>query len=588
MLRASQESVAGGEPPSRRFALGQPEVLPLAVDAPVASSARPASKTSRARLAALFVLLPLAFWLSFPRQELDHLSWFAPAAGDRAVTLHGAGCPVQVAPRNVGPDWRPEQDEEYKQRAVERLQGAVRIRTESFDDMAGPEDPRFDVMGDLHAYLEATFPRVYATLDVEKVQKWGLLLTWKGSDEALKPVVLMAHQDTVPVNPSTVDQWTYPPFDAHLDEDGWIWGRGTADCKNTLIGLFAALDKLIEDDFKPTRTIVLSSGFDEEIGGHRSAAHLASALESRYGNDGVALVLDEGFTGVDTAYGVPFARFGMAEKGAVSVQIEVLTTGGHSSVPLSAHTGIGVLAECIHALEGNPAQPLLQKGNPMLQQLQCAADHGEVDKKWKRRVRDQKQWKKLGEEMAREDPIMRAFLGTTQAVDLIEGGVKLNALPEYASAAVNYRIDFQSTVNDTLERISSILKPVVADLNLTFSAYGSHGDVDNNVVRLSMVGTSAIEPAPLTPTEGDAWDLMAGTTRHIWEGAVVAPSGMVANTDTKYSWPLTRNIYRFVPGSLELIKAFHTVDERIHIDAHLSGVRFFYKLLRNTEGWEAA
>ncbi|TNY18491.1 hypothetical protein DMC30DRAFT_51975 [Rhodotorula diobovata] len=571
--------------------MGKPEVLPLAAEPlPTSTSSPPPTRstsTSRARLAALLVLLPLAFWLSFPRHELDHLSWRAPTQGDRPVSILGASCPVQTEPKNVGPDWRPEQDDAYKQRAIERLQGAVRIPTESYDDMAGPEDPRFDIMGDLHGYLEKTFPRVWATLDVETVQKWGLLLTWKGSDDKLKPVVLMAHQDVVPVNPSTVDQWTYPPFDAHLDESGWIWGRGTADCKNTLIGLFAALDKLIEDDFKPSRTIILSSGFDEEIGGHRSAAYLASTLESRYGKDGVALVLDEGFTGVDTAYGVPFARFGMAEKGAVSVKLEVLTTGGHSSVPLSAHTGIGVLAQCITALEAHPSEPLLQTGNPMLQQLQCAADHGEVDKSWRRRIRNPKQWKKLGREMAREDPIMRAFLGTTQAVDLIEGGVKLNALPEYAAASVNYRIDFLSTVNETLERISSILEPVVAALNLTFSAYGSHKDVDNNVVRLSMVDTSAIESAPLTPTDGGAWDLMTGTTRHIWPGAVVAPSGMIANTDTKYSWPLSRNIYRFVPGSLELIKAFHTVDERIHIDAHLSGIRFFYKLLRNTEGWQA-
>jgi len=102
-----------------------------------------------------------------------------------------------------------------------------------------------------------------------------------------------------------------------------------------------------------------------------------------------------------------------------------------------------------------------------------------------------------------------------------------NALPEYASASVNYRIDFLSSVNETLEHISSILAPVVAGLNLTFSSYGSHDKADNNVVRLSVVESSAIEPAPLTPTAGDAWDLMAGTTRHIWEGAVVAPSGMV-------------------------------------------------------------
>lgn len=83
---------------------------------------------------------------------------------------------------------------------------------------------------------------------------------------------------------------------------------------------------------------------------------------------------------------------------------------------------------------------------------------------------------------------------------------------------------------------------------------------------------------------------------------------------------MTSNIYRFVPASLSLIKDFHTVDERcvlvlallwsrrhrvrllrffsrtyglhllslrIHIDAHLTGIRFFYKLIHNTEGWDA-
>lgn len=30
---------------------------------------------------------------------------------------------------------------------------------------------------------------------------------------------------------------------------------------------------------------------------------------------------------------------------------------------------------------------------------------------------------------------------------------------------------------------------------------------------------------------------------------------------------------------------YHTVDERIHIDAHLSMIRFFYKLIQNSQGW---
>lgn len=46
-------------------------------------------------------------------------------------------------------------------------------------------------------------------------------------------------------------------------------------------------------------------------------------------------------------------------------------------------------------------------------------------------------------------------------------------------------------------------------------------------MRLQVIEGSEIEPAPITPTEGAAWQLMSGTTRHIWQDAIVSPSGMV-------------------------------------------------------------
>lgn len=105
-------------------------------------------------------------------------------------------------------------------------------RTETFDDYGTPyTDPRFDKFAAFHSYLESSFPRVFATLQVEKPQKFGLLVTYAGKQghaalgaAALKPVVLMAHQDTVPVDPGTVAEWEHPPFSGHLDETGWIWG----------------------------------------------------------------------------------------------------------------------------------------------------------------------------------------------------------------------------------------------------------------------------------------------------------------------------------------------------------------------------
>ena len=38
------------------------------------------------------------------------------------------------------------------------------------------------------------------------------------------------------------------------------------------------------------------------------------------------------------------------------------------------------------------------------------------------------------------NPDLRVLAGTTQAIDLIQGGVKANALPEKAWAIVNHRI----------------------------------------------------------------------------------------------------------------------------------------------------
>lgn len=173
-----------------------------------------------------------------------------------------------------------------------------------------------------------------------------------------------------------------------------------------------------------------SQGFDEEIGGRRSARPLSETLLSRYGHNGIALILDEGFTGVDYSpeFNTTFARLGMAEKGAVSVKLEVLTPGGHSSVP-PKHTGIGVMSKLIVALEDSPDSPKLERGNPVLSYLNCAADHGSMSKSLKRSVRNPKRWKKLGEEMAEGDEtgVTRAFLATTQAADLIGGGIKVSA-----------------------------------------------------------------------------------------------------------------------------------------------------------------
>lgn len=62
---------------------------------------------------------------------------------------------------------------------------------------------------------------------------YGLLYECVGTNSSLKPFVMMAHQDVVPVPRQTWDRWTHDPFSGYFDGDR-VWGRGASDDKGTL------------------------------------------------------------------------------------------------------------------------------------------------------------------------------------------------------------------------------------------------------------------------------------------------------------------------------------------------------------------
>ncbi len=94
----------------------------------------------------------------------------------------------------------------------------------------------------LHQMLRETYPLVHEKLRREVVNGYSLLYIWQGKRADLEPVMLMAHQDVVSADPT---EWTYPPFEGKI-VDGFIWGRGTLDIKNQLIGIMEAAEALLQ------------------------------------------------------------------------------------------------------------------------------------------------------------------------------------------------------------------------------------------------------------------------------------------------------------------------------------------------------
>ncbi|KAK1811554.1 hypothetical protein LTR12_014047 [Friedmanniomyces endolithicus] len=492
--------------------------------------------------------------------------------------------------------------EAFKSASIVRHSGAVKIDTSSFDDM-GPvgEDERWDTRFAFHDYLAATFPRIHQDLKLEKVNTFGLLYTWQGSDESLKPLVLMSHQDVVPVPASTVDAWTHPPFSGHYDGT-FIWGRGSSDCKNQLIAGMETIELLLDAGYKPQRTIILSFGFDEEISGREGAGTLAPFLIERYGENGVAAIVDEG-AGFSKQWGQVFALPGVAEKGYTDVFITVRTPGGHSSIPTD-HTSIGILSGLLSKIESVQYRTYLADESPMLGLMQCGADHAPnfpsklsklLSKRSNSNTHSSPRTCKpkpdaLALEAAKMGPPVKYLMQTSQAIDVISGGVKVNALPERTTVTVNHRINIGDTPETVWKHLTALAKPIAEKYNLTLHAFD---DVKEAPLSISLYASrNTLEVAPVTPTDMTTvspYAVLAGTTRAVYgEDVVVAPGMMTGNTDTRYYWPITKHIFRFGPGydpeTDSGLGNIHTVDEKISVANHVGMVKWFVLFVQNMDG----
>lgn len=182
---------------------------------------------------------------------------------------------------------------------------------------------------------------------------------------------------------------------------------------------------------------------------------------------------------------------------------------------------------------------------------------------------------------------------TSQAVDLISSGVKVNALPELGFVTVNYRVSVDQTLREVEESIVKHILPLAERFGLDVSAFGEeHSYRPPGALvspgKLVIANTGFNDPAPVSPSSADhpVWATFAGSIRHAYgdrldEDVVVAPSLMTGGTDTKYFWNLSENIYRFTPMDKSKSAGQHTVGEKMLLSDHVAAVWLFHEFIRN-------
>lgn len=448
---------------------------------------------------------------------------------------------IRMSSKQVAPE--PLEEVTIAQDIYQNLSKGLQYKTISYSEDAVPDSTAF--FG-FHRFLKETFPLVHQKMTLEKISTYSLLYTWPGSDPSKKPIILMSHQDVVPVDEPTLGDWEAGPFEGKITETEII-GRGTMDDKGTLIALLEAAEGLLEESFQPERTIFLAFGHDEEVGGQNGAAKIAEYLKAK----GVhaAMTLDEGgFLAEDLVPGInTVAVVNLAEKGFASFKLIVETSGGHSSAPPKENT-IGILAQAIVDLENN------QRPYKLVKPIDYQFEYMGPELPFFQKVAFANPW-------LLKKPVLEALNAhTTTAPTIIDGGIKNNVIPTVAEATVNFRI----LPGETIASVQEHIKNTISDK-----------------IKVEPVGFLT-NPSPVSSIDSDAYKILEKTIRSMFPNSVVVPGLLGGGTDSRYFYDISEDVYRFYPIRLNPNNRtrFHGIDEKISKANYKELVEFSYHLIK--------
>ena len=437
-------------------------------------------------------------------------------------------------------------------RAISNLSDSIKFKTISGQNRSQESLEEFE---SFIQWLKKSYQLVATNTSLQRLND-TLLFKWEGSNLNLKPILVTGHYDVVPVIPGTEESWDEPPYSGKVDSE-YVWGRGALDDKSGVIGILEAVTHLIESGFKPARTIYLSFGHDEEIGGVNGAAEVAKYLAEKgiqleWSLDEGSFLLEGFIPGVDKYV----AAINVAEKGSVTLQVVGKATGGHSSMPTRS-SAVGHLSKALVALDENRMPGGLEglslamfdeisKHMPFVYKMAFANRwiFGGIVDSYLSRV-----------------PATNAMLRTTTAPTMLSASVKTNVLPIEAIALVNFRIHPQNSVEDVFAHV--------------------RGLVENENVEVRALSYAGRPASQVSSWESEGYKVIESSVKEIFGDVIVAPGLMIAGSDTRHYGKVADNSYRFNPFPLsnKELAGFHGTNEKIRKKDFLDGIRAYIRII---------
>ena len=412
-------------------------------------------------------------------------------------------------------------------------------------------------------FLAAGFPAADVLVAGPEERKKNLVVRLHGTGRH-QPVLLIGHLDVVEARR---EDWSTDPFRL-LEKDGYFYGRGVLDMKSGDAIMVAALLRMKQDGYRPSRDIILALTADEEGGCCNGVEWLVRnhrpLLDAEFvlNHDGVV-----GYS-ITSEHGVP-QQFALSatEKLYGDYQLTVSNRGGHSSLP-RPDNAIYQLAAGLLSI-GSYAFPFELNGITRgYFERMATVGHGQTAADMRAITRTPPDAQAIAR-LSRE-PELNSTMRTTCVATRLEGGHANNALPQRAQALVNCRI----LPGHSKEEVRQELVRVLNDPAITVRYVADDGAVTDTAPEKRALPPSPLLPEMLGPLES--------TVAAMWPGLPVVPFMNASATDGIFTRAAGLPTYGVAGIAVDRddIRA-HGRDERVRVAAFYTGNEFFYRYLKS-------
>ena len=414
-------------------------------------------------------------------------------------------------------------------------------------------------------FLDAGFPAEDVQLLGPDARKQNLVVRLSAAGPATEePVLFLCHMDVMEALRS---DWSTEPFE-FVEKDGYYYGRGTQDMKNSDAALVATILRLHREGYKPKRDLILALTADEEGGKFNGANWLARQHRELVD---AAYVINPDAGGVELDHGrAVVADVEATEKVYSDFQITAANRGGHSSLPRPDNaiyeltTALNKLAAYAFPFEMNEVTRTYFTNLAGQETGQTAADIRAI----LAFPPDLAAAARLGAE-----PSFNSNFRTTCVATRLAAGHANNALAQTAQANVNCRI----FPGHSPEEIRQQLIGIFGDAKLSVKYVSDAGEVsDTAPERKAMV-----PPAPIK----EVFDPLTRLTQALWPGTPVTPVMENGASDSIYFAQAGIPSYGYSAIALERDdERAHGRDERLPVDSYWKSLDFFYSFAKAVGG----